>query len=93
MTLKNGEQFTGVFSGYSDLPTKSQYTLKMVKRTRLPSHQQANGHTEAVNEYTGDGDDHVMVFDRQDTVDLAVKDVTFVENHGQRTQNGKSVAF
>ncbi|KAK4549685.1 hypothetical protein LTR36_004986 [Oleoguttula mirabilis] len=87
LTLKNGEQFTGVFSGGSfDSVAKTQYVLKMAKRTRLPSHQQVNGTVEMPDEYTGDGEDHVMTFDVQDTVDLAVTDVT--TSSAQPAQNG-----
>ncbi|KAI7518423.1 hypothetical protein KC331_g21220, partial [Hortaea werneckii] len=58
LTLKNGEQFSGVFSGGSfDSPSKSQYVLKMVKRTKLPSQQQMNGDTELSAEYIGEGED------------------------------------
>lgn len=88
LTLKNGEQFTGVFSGGSfDSTSKNQYILKMVKRTRLPSHQQVNGTTDIPDEYTGEGEDHVMAFDVQDTADLAVKDVTTAS--AQPAQNGE----
>ena len=88
MTLKNGEQFTGIFSGGSfDSNSKHQYTLKMAKRIRLPTHQQINGTTELPDEYAGDGEDHVMVFDKDDTVDLSVSDVVPIT--AQPMQNGK----
>lgn len=87
ITLKNGEQFTGVFSGTSiESPAKSTYILKMARRTRLPSHQQTNGNTELAEEYVGEGQDHVMTFDVQDTVDFAVSGV--VTASAQATQNG-----
>ena len=47
----------------------------MVKRTRLPTHQQINGNTELQEEYIGEGEDHTMVFDKDDTADLAVNEV------------------
>ena len=88
MTLKNGEQFTGVFSGSSlESSAKSVYILKMVKKTRLASHQQTNGNTEPLDEYIGEGEDHVMVFDAQDTADLEVTNVVTANAHA--TQNGK----
>ena len=40
-----------------------------------------------LQEYVGEGEDHVMTFDVQDTVDLAVNDVVTASN--QPTQNGK----
>lgn len=58
----------------------------MVKRTRLPAHQQINGNTELPDEYIGEGEDHVMAFDKDDTVDLAVSDV--VTANAQPMQNG-----
>ena len=60
----------------------------MVKRTRLPNRQQVNGNTELPNEYVGEGEDHVMVFDKEDTVDLAVNDV--VTTNAKPMQNGES---
>lgn len=88
LTLKNGEQFTGVFSGSSvESSTKSVYILKMVKRTRFASNQQVNGSTALPDEYIGEGDDHVMVFDTQDTADLEVKNVVTANAHAH--QNGK----
>ena len=88
MTLKNGEQFAGVFSGSStDSSSKNVYTLKMVKRTRLASHPQTNGNTELPDEYAGEGDDHIMHFDVQDTADLSVANV--VTANANATQNGQ----
>lgn len=91
LTLKNGEQFTGVFSGSStESSNKSVYILKMVKKTRLASHQHINGNTDLSDEYIGEGEDHVMVFDAQDTADLAVANVVTAVAHA--TQNGKQLA-
>ncbi|KAK3722777.1 poly(A)-binding protein binding protein [Vermiconidia calcicola] len=47
----------------------------MVRRTRLPTHQQINGNTDLPDEYIGEGEDHMMVFDKDHTVDLYVPDV------------------
>ena len=88
LTLKNGEQFAGVFSGTStDSSAKNVYTLKMVKRTRLASQQQTNGNAELSDEYIGEGDDHIIHFDVQDTADLLVANVVTANAHA--TQNGK----
>lgn len=59
--------------------------MKMVKRTRLPS-QQVNGTTDLADEYIGEGEDHAMSFDLQDTADLAVSNVVTASAHA--TQNG-----
>lgn len=54
----------------------------------MPSNQQVNGNDDIgrSQEYVGEGDDHVMVFDKEDTVDLAVPDV--VTASAQPVQNG-----
>ncbi|KAK6431811.1 poly(A)-binding protein binding protein [Oleoguttula sp. CCFEE 5521] len=88
LTLKNGEQFSGVFGGASlESASKSVYILKMAKRTRLPSTQQVNGERSLPDEYTGEGEDHIMTFDVQDTIDLAVSDVILAS---APTQNGSA---
>lgn len=90
LTLKNGEQFSGIFSGSSlESPTRSVYILKMVKRIRLASHQQTNGNTELADEYIGDGEDHFMAFDVQETAELAVDSVDTA--NANAAQNGKSI--
>lgn len=58
----------------------------MVRRTRLPTGQQVNGNIELADEYVGEGEDHVMVFDKEDTLDLAVNDV--VTANAQALPNG-----
>ena len=63
----------------------------MTKRTRLPSHQQVNGTAGVADEYTGEGEDHVMAFDLQDTVDLGVANVAIT--NAQTPQNGKLAAL
>lgn len=92
LTLKNGEQYTGVFSGGSfESNSKHQYILKMVRRTGLPTNQQVNGDLGSSEEYIGEGEDHVMVFDKDDTVDLTVNDV--VTANAQPLQNGEHFIF
>ena len=77
VTLKTGEQFGGIFSGSSLHPTSKQhlYILKMVKRLRSPTAHQVNGSSQSQDQYIGEGEDHTMAFDKDDTVDLAVTDV------------------
>lgn len=62
----------------------------MVKRTKLPS-SQVNGHTDLPDDYIGEGEDHVMLFDVQDTIDLAVSNV--VTASASTTQNGTPAPF
>jgi len=88
--LKNGEEYTGVFSGGSfDPSAKNQYTLKMARRTQSSTHQAANGIAGLSQEYVGDGEQHIMSFDVQDTIDLAVDDVSTTS--AQPMQNGESL--
>ncbi|KAK5171388.1 poly(A)-binding protein binding protein [Saxophila tyrrhenica] len=84
VTLKNGEQYTGVFTGGSFESNKQQYVLKMVRRTHTP--QQVNGNVDATSEYLGEGEEHKMIFDKEDTVDLHVPGVQL--NAAQPVQNG-----
>lgn len=75
LTLKSGEQFTGVFSGSAFDGPKSQYLLKMVRRTRLPSNPQTNGDVQLPHEFLGEGEDHAMSFDVQDA-ELSAQEVS-----------------
>ncbi|CAK4027913.1 Hypothetical predicted protein [Lecanosticta acicola] len=86
LSLKNGEQFAGVYSGCSLELSKTQHIIKMARRTRPPTQQQANGNTGLSSEYIGQGEDYVMSFDVQDTVDLFVEDVSTAATATQ--QNG-----
>lgn len=87
LTLKNGEQFIGVFSGCFVDAQPHQYILKMVRRTRSPTQQQTNGAADTPDEYIGEGSDHTMTFDVQDTVDLNINDLAPVA--AVPSQNGK----
>lgn len=58
----------------------------MVKRTKFPSHQAPNGVLEVPGDYIGEGEDHVMSFEVQDTVDLCTKDV--ITTSAQPMKNG-----
>lgn len=87
LTLRNGEQYTGIFSGGSPDASDSRYTLKMVKRLSAGGQQQSNGVAEVSDEYVGQGEDHVMAFDSQDVVDLNVSNVS-TDRSRARGQNG-----
>lgn len=60
--------------------------MKMAKRTLPAGQQQANGVSDQVGEYVGEGEDHAISFDVQDTTDLFVPNVTTVAAAPQ--QNG-----
>ncbi|KAK0938209.1 poly(A)-binding protein binding protein [Friedmanniomyces endolithicus] len=89
ITLKNGERFAGVFSGGNfDSITKSMYVLKMVRRTRSAGETQVNGDMDSSEEYLGEGEDHKMSFDTQDTLLFAVDGVVVAD--APSTQNGSA---
>lgn len=88
ITLKNGEQLSGIFSGASVEPHDARYTLKMVKRLRGPTGQQVNGSPQASDEYIGEGDEHVLSVVIQDTVDLSVTNVD-LQSSESKAVNGK----
>ncbi|KAK1092865.1 poly(A)-binding protein binding protein [Friedmanniomyces endolithicus] len=90
ITLKNGERFAGVFSGGNfDSMTKSMYVLKMVRRTRSLGDAQVNGDADMSEEYLGEGEDHMMSFDAQDTLLFAVDGVIVAD--APPTQNGQRI--
>ncbi|OCK81729.1 hypothetical protein K432DRAFT_8142 [Lepidopterella palustris CBS 459.81] len=92
ITLKNGEKYTGVFSGASLDPAELRYVFKMVKRVQLTSDSQVNGMSETVDDYVGVGDTHVMTFDIGDVADLNVQSVV-LDKVQAKPQNGLSTGF
>lgn len=90
ITLKNGEQFTGIFSAMSFESPEMKYVLKMVKK--VSAHAQTNGVTDAIDEYLGHGPEHMMSFDKKDVVDLNPHSVRF-DRGGSRAPNGVSSGF
>ncbi|KAK4992594.1 poly(A)-binding protein binding protein [Elasticomyces elasticus] len=92
VVLKNGEQYTGIFSGGSFEPSAAYYTLKMVKKTGPHNTQQANGVAAVLTTYVGEGDEHVMAFDSQDVIDLAVSNVETATSDS-KTFNGTLAGF
>lgn len=87
ITLKNGEKYTGVFSGSFFDPAEMRYVFKMVKRVQTAGDQQVNGVNEAADDYVGVGDNHVMTFDIGDIADLCVRNVVLDKNQA-KPQNG-----
>ncbi|EON68877.1 hypothetical protein W97_08135 [Coniosporium apollinis CBS 100218] len=92
VTTRNGEQFSGIFSGVTTEASESRYKLKMVKRLQPPNDQQPNGASESYDEYVGTGADNEMAFEIQDVVDLAVSNVMTDKAHA-KPQNGASSGF
>ena len=75
LVMRNGEQYSGVFSGAVLDPADLRYTLKMAKRLNSSLEQQANGSSSTATEFLGAGDDHAMTFAVQDVVELIVPQV------------------
>ncbi|KAH0543836.1 hypothetical protein FGG08_001875 [Glutinoglossum americanum] len=91
VTVKNGDIFTGVFTGSSVDPTEPAYVLKMVKHIKsVGSNEQSNGVKDSG--YVGTGAEHVMIFELRDVVDLFVETISF-NDMTTRPQNGVSSTF
>ncbi|KAI9723464.1 MAG: hypothetical protein M1828_004194 [Chrysothrix sp. TS-e1954] len=75
VTLKSGDQYSGIFSGASLDSTEQRYTLKMTKKVSVASNAQTNGATDAFDDYVGYGEDHVKTFDISDVADLNAPNV------------------
>ncbi|KAB8596087.1 hypothetical protein FH972_025796 [Carpinus fangiana] len=83
VTLASGDSFTGVFSAPSlDLPDL-RYALKMARKV-------VNGSAQST--YAGVGEDHLMLFDVKDVVDLAVANVA-LDKVRAKPANGSSTSF
>jgi hypothetical protein len=88
VTLKSGEQYTGVYSAESD--PAQQYVLKMTRQIKPPTNQQVNGNTDLPFEYVGEQEsDHIKRIAVQDTVDLEAQDLTVASSKPSH-QNGQS---
>ena len=64
--------------------------LKMAKKVTHRSDLHVNGTAQSASEYVGPGDDHVMMFDVHDVVDLAVADVMLSKSQ-PKTDKGELV--
>ncbi|KAL9065000.1 MAG: hypothetical protein Q9157_007630 [Trypethelium eluteriae] len=86
LTMKTGEQFTGVFSGVNFDASDPHYILKMVKRSQSVSNA-TNGSGSSSDEYLGAGEDHMLTFSTAEVVDLMVSEVV-LEKSTHKNQNG-----
>ena len=85
LVMRNGEQYSGVFSGAVLELTDLRYTLKMAKKVNSSVEQQANGNVSTATEFLGVGEDHTMTFAVQDVAELVVSQV--VINRAQQKHN------
>jgi len=90
VTVKNGHQYVGIFSGSSFDTSESHYVLKMARKLSVDANNKTNGVSDEQSEgYTGYGNDHVMTFDIKDVVDLAVTEVS-LDSATPKLSNGRS---
>jgi len=93
VTVKNGHEFVGIFSGCSFDTSESHYVLKMARKLSTNVNHKSNGAVEEpTEEYTGYGTDHVMTFDIKDVIDLAVTEVS-LDSAVSKVTNGMSRPF
>ncbi|KAI9657549.1 MAG: hypothetical protein M1831_004165 [Alyxoria varia] len=88
VTAKNGDRFSGIFSGVSLESSESRYVLKMVRKLPNFSDDQANGTTEA-SDLIGNGDDHAMTFSTSDVADLSAENIS-IDKASSKLTNGAS---
>lgn len=86
LTTASGDRFTGVFSTPSLEPPELKYALKMTKQLGQSTTDQDSA------SYVGIGEDHVMLFDVKDVVDLAVANVA-LDKVQLKASNGKTTPF
>ncbi|EFW23269.1 PAB1 binding protein Pbp1 [Coccidioides posadasii str. Silveira] len=90
ITTKNGENFSGIFSGSRTEPNETSFVLKMTRRASTdPDSIRPNGTSHQASPYLGSGPDHKMIFDAQDVADFAVAGVS-TAGMGVKEQNGSS---
>ncbi|KAI9835570.1 MAG: hypothetical protein M1819_002021 [Sarea resinae] len=92
ITVKNGDKFTGIFSGATLETNETSYVLKMVKKVKAVGKEQANGVTDGSDEYLGTGDSHAMTFEIRDVIDLAVEGASLTQTQS-KSQNGMASKF
>lgn len=85
ITVKNGDQYTGIVSGSVLEANETTVALKMVKRVNIEGGSQ-NG-AESSSKYLGAAPHHSMVFDVKDIADISVDNVVAMES--TKAQNGK----
>lgn len=95
ITVRNGEQYTGVLSGASlakdnvDVPS---FVLKMTRKIDAVSGQ-ANGEVNDADAYVGYGGDHVMTFGQKDLSDISVSELSLDKLSAKNNTNGQTSTF
>ncbi|PGH12339.1 hypothetical protein AJ80_06749 [Polytolypa hystricis UAMH7299] len=92
ITTKNGDKFTGVFSGSALESNESSIMLKMTQHVLSPQTGRSNGLSDFNSPYIGPLPDHQMIFDVQDIADVAVAEVT-ATGMAAKERNGTPIGF
>jgi hypothetical protein len=92
ITVKNGAKYEGIFSGASTPPAESAFVIKMTRQVKLATEESANGVLDGANEYIGVGEEHTMIFESKDVVDVAVSAVS-INDTSSRAQNGMRPSY
>jgi len=91
ITVKTGEQYTGILSGAS-LPKDNvegpSFVLKMTRKISAAPGQ-ANGHAESAGEYVGYGGDNAMTFGQKDICDISVSELSLDKVSIKSNMNGE----
>jgi len=89
VVVKNGDRFTGVLSAASlqkDIGDAPLFVLKMTKKISS-SNGEANGSFNAIDEYVGNGEDHIMTFSQNDIIDLSVENLSLEKSAGKNANS------
>ncbi|KAL4877154.1 hypothetical protein BJY04DRAFT_230841 [Aspergillus karnatakaensis] len=91
VTTKHGDEFTGIFSSSSLEASETSITLKMTQRQAKQDQQRANGVSDAATPFFGPAPEHIVTFNMNDVVDIAVLNVTTTDVLAK--SNGASTSF
>ncbi|EGD86649.2 uncharacterized protein TERG_02906 [Trichophyton rubrum CBS 118892] len=93
LTMKDGEKFTGIFSGSTLESNETILILKMARRPLSESDSaQSNGVSQNEPSYVGSGSDHQLLIDVQDITCLDIQSLS-TSGVVAKDQNGASSGF
>ncbi|EGD99172.1 PAB1 binding protein [Trichophyton tonsurans CBS 112818] len=93
LTMKDGEKFTGIFSGSTLESNETILILKMARRPTSESDSaQSNGVSQNEPSYVGSGSDHQLLIDVQDITCLDIQSLS-TSGVVAKDQNGASSGF
>ncbi|KAK2879392.1 hypothetical protein FQN49_000935, partial [Arthroderma sp. PD_2] len=93
VTMKDGEKFTGIFSGSTLESNETILILKMARRSASdPESAQSNGVGHDEGKYVGSGPDHQLMVDAQDITSLDIPSLS-TTGVAAKEQNGAATGF